>query len=305
MKTYLNKKGFTLVEVLLATILFVVVIALAYNIYFFSIKAFETADTQVNLQSDMRIASNYISNELRTAYEVRLASTIDEDNIDGTFHLIYSEDGVIKKKYRDLENDEIVERIILDSRIDGLNFDVSYGKADDKKNVVEFEILAEDKDYSIKSSMIAHNMGPNQEIEGEPGSRYMYYAKTAEIEGADEAEPIPRRCLTKIVLNDSYSRPAVILLRNFRDIHMMANAEGKKIVSFYYEFSAKTANFVENNELLKLLARIFLIPFILLAAVTTVSGGYIFLIYTIIEIILIRILWVKLQKRLKVNRKTI
>lgn len=299
MKLYFNKKGFTLIEVLLATVLFVVVIGLAYNIYFFSTNAFRTADTQANIQRNMRIASDFISKELRTAYEIELSSTpLIDDYFDKNFQLIYIDDGVIMKKYKDIDTGNVIEKTILNNSLGDFTYDLAFGKAGGRKNVVEFEITADDTAYNIKSSMIAHNMSSDQEIEGDSGS-YIYYKSSLDAEEDDDPDPERRRCFSWLALDGTHGGgSALAILRNFRDKHMITSSIGRKFVSFYYGVSPGIVRIMSKAEFLKVLVRIALIPFIFIAIITTIAGGYSFIIITIINIILIRFLLSILQKRI-------
>lgn len=299
MKLYFNKKGFTLIEVLLAAVLFVVVISLAYNIYFFSTNAFRTADTQANIQRNMRKASDFISKELRTAYEIELSSSpLADDYFDKNFQLIYIDDGVIMKKYKDIDTGNVIEKTILNNSLGDFTYDLAFGKADGKKNIVEFEITADDTAYNIKSSMIAHNMSLDQEIEGDPGS-YIYYKSSLDAKEDDDPDPERRRCFSRLALDGTHGGgSALAILRNFRDQHMMTSSIGKKLVSFYYDVSPGIVKIMSKAEFLKVLVRIALIPFIFISAITTIPGGYNFIIIAITDIILIYILGIQLQKRI-------
>ena len=70
MKKLLNPKsnsGLTLVEVLMASAIFVVLAALLYGVYFSGLDIWETARFQADLQAQARLALNFMVSELRNA----------------------------------------------------------------------------------------------------------------------------------------------------------------------------------------------------------------------------------------------
>ena len=54
----------------------------------------------------------------------------------------------------------------------------------------------------------------------------------------------------------------VVLLRQFRDVYLMSNNLGRKIVGIYYNFSPEVANIISENMLLRGMVRIALYPFV-------------------------------------------
>ncbi len=59
--------------------------------------------------------------------------------------------------------------------------------------------------------------------------------------------------------------PAVTLLRQFRDKHLLNNTVGTAFVDFYYRTSQPIANFIAGSELLKGIVRVTLIPAVVTA----------------------------------------
>ena len=58
--------------------------------------------------------------------------------------------------------------------------------------------------------------------------------------------------------------PSVVLLRNFRDQFLLTNPLGKAFVKFYYHNSPSIAKVIAGNEILKIVVRILLTPFVVL-----------------------------------------
>ncbi len=61
------------------------------------------------------------------------------------------------------------------------------------------------------------------------------------------------------------SHPHVEILRDFRDQYLMSHAAGRKIVDLYYRFSPAVAGFISQHLVLRLAARIHLVPVVALS----------------------------------------
>ena len=62
-----NNQGFTLVEILMASAIFIVMLEIIYGIYFSGLDIWEISHEQAYLQAQARIALNYMVSELRNA----------------------------------------------------------------------------------------------------------------------------------------------------------------------------------------------------------------------------------------------
>jgi hypothetical protein len=68
----------------------------------------------------------------------------------------------------------------------------------------------------------------------------------------------------------------VMVLRKFRDKHLLTNPSGREFVKFYYAYSPPIADYIAQHETLRLLTRISLTPFVFTVK-NPVSTGYIVL----------------------------
>lgn len=77
--------------------------------------------------------------------------------------------------------------------------------------------------------------------------------------------------LVKVVIDEcfiataSYGskfEPNVVMLREFRNEYLLTNAAGQAFVDFYYEHSPAVAKVIAGNEVLKLIVRVLLTPFV-------------------------------------------
>jgi len=79
-------------------------------------------------------------------------------------------------------------------------------------------------------------------------------------------------CFIATAAFGSYMDPYVQILRAFRDTYLSTNWIGRELVNLYYRVSPSIADFIREREGLKVMVRIFLIPFVGLSALSLKIG---------------------------------
>jgi len=98
-KLFYNKKGITLIELIVAVAILSSIIAVACSFYFFGTNSFRSGTKQVNVQSYARLAANAITGELRFATSAQTISSLTNYTFDTTKNYIFvdSHNNIIRK----------------------------------------------------------------------------------------------------------------------------------------------------------------------------------------------------------------
>lgn len=185
-----NRKGFTLAEILVAATISVLVVGALYSMYLISAKAYKQSVSQAELTQNARISLERISRDLRQADRIVTLLPIDDtDQLnpppsqiqfrDGHYtekirYLIYSlENNNLHRKvvhyyfssdpniwviwnaqdqYGNLPQQSVDEDAIKADKIDSLKF---YGE---KVITIEIKVKANNQEYSFKTSVLGRNL---------------------------------------------------------------------------------------------------------------------------------------------------
>lgn len=91
-------------------------------------------------------------------------------------------------------------------------------------------------------------------------------------------------CFIATAAYGSYMEPQVMVLREFRDKHLMTNEIGRALVKLYYRTSPPIAEYIANNEALRSLSRWLLTPIVYSIAHPRMAGLFIFWLVLILTV---------------------
>lgn len=94
-----DRKGITLIEILLTLALFGVIINLAFFVFGFGTNLFVQGESRATIQQNMRNALNYIIREVRLAEEVEIleiSSVPETVGNDNEIYILINEDGILE-----------------------------------------------------------------------------------------------------------------------------------------------------------------------------------------------------------------
>jgi len=93
----LHRKGFTIVELIIVLALLGIVLGVGYNLFFYGENTFRTGSSKYQLQSDVRLVSDFISEEIRNAVELDIVSL--PITAQTGYHYIYLDGATIKYQF--------------------------------------------------------------------------------------------------------------------------------------------------------------------------------------------------------------
>jgi prepilin-type N-terminal cleavage/methylation domain-containing protein len=265
MKTkFMNKKGITLIELLIVIALLLIVLGIGYTLYFYAHNSFTNYEQRWIVQNEVRGVSRYLKNQVKTIYKCEILTApptkFNDENI-----YIWGEDNDIYIRYVD-DNGKAITAV-LNNEAD-LTIEFRRG-TDSKGNVMnrllQFEVSGASANYSLTNGVDLRNLGKNMVIEGAekgPALEYRSVSVITEIPQLDYST----FCVVATASYGSYQEPGVMLLRRFRDEFLSRFELGRSFIRFYYDNGESVAKVIAKSDVLKFFTRLILYPVIAVAA---------------------------------------
>jgi prepilin-type N-terminal cleavage/methylation domain-containing protein len=152
------KSGFTLIELIVTIGILGIVLATAYTMGAFGSKSFNNGSAKSDIQSNIRIAANYITKELRYSSDATILASFPTTP-DSTKKYIYVKNGMLKQYHNG-----IITNIIGDTSRNittTLQFNI-------ENNTVDFNIQGAFKNqtFQLDSTILLLNLGEHTLIDG-------------------------------------------------------------------------------------------------------------------------------------------
>ncbi len=264
MINYMNKRGYTLVELLVVITLILTVLGIGYSLYFYAQKSFSIYEERWITQNETRYVSRFLEEELATIYSCEILNQMPVD-FDDDYRYIWAEDGIINLRYSDdsgnLHNITLNEEASLS--VDFIHGTDSYGNRVD--NFLQFDVKGQYIDYNVINGVELRNLGRKMSITGSVSGLGLKYKSVAIISQLPEFD-YSTFCVIATASYGSYQEPGVRLLRRFRDEVLSRYVWGNKFINFYYEHSGPIAKVISKNGILKFTTGLVLAPVITVAA---------------------------------------
>ena len=136
-----KEEGFTLIEVLAAVTIFSFLIAMACSLFIFQTNFYEFTTKRLDVQQNVRIAADYISQELRYATTLKRKNAQEVEyeipNDERIFNIRHKDKSIVRSLYNYNGENEI------SYNIEKLNFTWN-----DTEKILTFTIKGSDKNYS-------------------------------------------------------------------------------------------------------------------------------------------------------------
>lgn len=129
------QKGVTLIELIVVLAITSLVIASIFPIFFFGNNTYDSGRMQFDIQSNIRLASDVIRDQVRYVSDLTVINTFDPSSADSNFNYIYLADN--KKSIKFKEGSQIPVDLINSGSNDTL-FELDFIKGSDNGNAIRF-----------------------------------------------------------------------------------------------------------------------------------------------------------------------
>ncbi len=166
---------------------------------------------------------------------------------------------------------------------DGLhpNYDGMYALAEAWKAVITIRLEPEPEEET-EPGVVEDDVDGEDGTEGVSGDTqntddfdFRLNEATAKEGDGKEDEDDGGGCFIATAAFGSYIEPQVVVLRHFRDQILAESSGGRWFIAFYYKYSPSVAEYISQNEKLRLLVRLCLYPLIVAAYLVLNLGMFI------------------------------
>lgn len=262
MKALRETKGFTLIELMITLALIGLVIAGGFSIYFFANRSFISGSLLADVQADMQIAMQRITEEVRLAHSMEIIAKTDvPSNPEEDDHYIFTENGSIFLRAGSSDTGTVHNRVILANRDGSDGYDLGFKPVMNGSNKIDNMIevtlssLNPKVDYELNTELQILNLRLSG-ISGVDESNAIYFTKTFTEAEYEEAEKINPGCFWRWrIFGDG--APELDQLRKFRDGVLAKNPLGRFVIRTYYAATPGISTFLERQPVARSVARTF------------------------------------------------
>lgn len=152
MKRKLNNKGFTIVELMITIFLISLVLTIAYGMLSYGNRIFVQGDSKADIQSNLRVSANFISDKIRYASNVVILADKPANITDSTKEYIYAEDGVLK--YYDGHTVTLVPGFL-----DGVLSTIQFADNNTQNVYIRVNGTLRNESFQVETSAFLQNIG--------------------------------------------------------------------------------------------------------------------------------------------------
>ncbi|MBN2558747.1 MAG: prepilin-type N-terminal cleavage/methylation domain-containing protein [Clostridia bacterium] len=258
-----SKKGFSVVELIVALALLLIALGLGYNLLFFARSSFDRSEERWMEQNEVVAVSNAIYDSLNEAYYVEIVS--GHDNIPtgldfyGAFYV--NDEGHTIYEYFDGDSTTTAD-------LPGENLTLTFNTEKYTINEVDYTyndllrmtVVSDVLDYTLDTRIHLDNMNRDRSIEGGIDTGDVVVFQTKAIVETIPGDLYDSMCFVATAAYESPMNPSVRLLRRFRDEYLLETNLGSKFVDFYYRNSPPVAAAISKSPVLRFMARAALYP---------------------------------------------
>lgn len=270
MKKISDRRGVTLIELLVSLSLLGMLLALAYLVFGHLWGTYNRTEQKWLLERNVNQMTGTVQNILDLSYGMELTDTVPGGSaLDSSASLLYYDAVSGNVCFQDKADDSGTRPALVQLNEDNVSLVLSFKKAektDSSKynNALDVTVTGTSGDMSYAQTVTIYlrNLHGNISTANDDAAYTVaHFASTAD--GATlnlKRDTVPGGCFIATAAYGEYDEPGVMLLRRFRDQVLLQSAPGQWFVETYYQLSPPVANIIAVHPALRLITRILLLP---------------------------------------------
>jgi hypothetical protein len=243
-----EEKALTIVELMIAAAVLLIVLAMGFSFFFFGVQAFDTGEKRSLVQTNARLASRILTDELRFAEDVEIYSTVPA-HVNG-INTIYLEEGNII-----IRDEEGTERLLSGALSSEVTFtELVFSISPELNRMLVFSLGAEregEQAYRLESEVTPLNQksGIEDLSGGQTAIAVTYVIKPLEQQPSLNVSPrlIIEQMSADILFELSLTKEHFVTLTT-ADIILGGIFEGQVLVTDAYEIDDRTAEIILSGD---------------------------------------------------------
>lgn len=271
LKLWTNKKGFTLVELMVSVVLLGIVLALAYQTFAFLTGTYTRTEKKWLIERDVKQTANRITRAIDRSYAAKLTNTTPAADTlgEGDRCFYYQTDAAGNGYIYFVDYDPATKTHLAPVQVNELPVQAAFSNesaaGEKKDNLVYYTVTTEspDSDYSLETATWLANVHQSVVVaEGEtsPYSTLIFNVAQDGVIDISVGNLGGAGCFIATAAYGDYDQTSVMLLRRFRDQVLLTNAPGQWFVDTYYRLSPPIADVIAVHPALRFLTRVALLP---------------------------------------------
>ena len=269
----LNKKGFTLVELMVTISLLSIFVVLAYTIFWYLWDTYTRTEQKWRIESDIKQTMSKVDSTIKLSYQVTLDNKATSDEITKEATKRYLFYNTTENNLYFIDYDSETDTHLPPVKLNDYPIKVVFTNLDDagttRKDMLYSTISSaqEVSNYSLATSVYLANIADSVKVsKAEASYNVVEFSVAKDGTLTINAGDLPDACFIATAAYGDLDQPNVTLLRIFRDKVLTQTKAGRWFIEKYYTYSPYFANIIAQNGVLRFGARVALTPFIALAA---------------------------------------
>lgn len=260
MKFAKDKKGFTVIELMITVSLLLVLVTLAYLVFGHLLGTYSRTERKWLLERSAHATLTGVTDSLDTAFSAKLTNTPESVSALSAkkINRVIAENGKIYfvKAGETQSVQANTDKIATKLEFLRVPKDAGY-----YGNAVGVRVTTTDGEltYAEETTISLPNLTNSMTWENDSASYASIEYLTQDDTGGITIEQ-SSGCFIATAAYGKYDEPGVMLLRRFRDQVLLTNAPGQWFVSTYYRLSPPIANVIAVHPTLRFLTRVALLP---------------------------------------------